>query len=74
MIGERIIYLRTLDIDREWFWALLRPSLTAEQYETSASAWTEHGELPQWMLDAESAARNVKPVMSERENAMNRSK
>jgi hypothetical protein len=51
-LGRRVLYLRTLDIDREQFWALLIPFMQNAPTEAEAKAWYDHGELPQAIAKA----------------------
>jgi hypothetical protein len=46
VVGRRILYLRTLDLDREQFWALLLPFLDRVPTDEETKAWYEYGDLP----------------------------
>jgi hypothetical protein len=45
-IDRRVLYLRTLDIDRKQFSALLSPFLPNWPPPAETEAWYERGELP----------------------------
>lgn len=52
-IGRRIVYLQSLDIDRDQFWALLLPFLSdSPPSAAERGEWLEQGVLPKRLAKA----------------------